>query len=128
MAVQPRRLPAYAIPGLGFREQVVRHDPIVALAVAPEFGPSHEKYPRDLFNGLGQAGDRITLLLEDYRNQRGQFDKLVSIEMFEAVGLKYYDSYFSACACRETNLISRTLHAGCDMGISQKLRYYRASS
>jgi cyclopropane-fatty-acyl-phospholipid synthase len=54
-------------------------------------------YAQRSFKTLGQAGDRITLLLEDYRNLRGQFDKLVSIEMFEAVGLKYYDSYFSAC-------------------------------
>jgi len=54
-------------------------------------------YAQQSFNTLGQSGERITLLLEDYRNLRGQFDKLVSIEMFEAVGLKYYDSYFSAC-------------------------------
>jgi cyclopropane-fatty-acyl-phospholipid synthase len=54
-------------------------------------------YAQQSFKTLGQAGDRITLLLEDYRNLSGQFDKLVSIEMFEAVGLKYYDSYFSAC-------------------------------
>src|SRR5262249_32676529 len=40
---------------------------------------------------------RIELLLEDYRNLGGQFDKIVSIEMFEAVGLKYYDQFFSAC-------------------------------
>ena len=37
------------------------------------------------------------MLLEDYRNLRGQFDKLVSIEVFEVVGLKYYDAYFTAC-------------------------------
>lgn len=41
--------------------------------------------------------DRITLLLQDYRNLRGQFDKIVSIEMFEAVGLDHYDDYFGAC-------------------------------
>ena len=55
------------------------------------------EYANELFRNLGAAGEHITLLLEDYRNLRGQFDKLVSIEMFEAVGLKYYDSYFSAC-------------------------------
>jgi cyclopropane-fatty-acyl-phospholipid synthase len=55
------------------------------------------EYAQSLFKQPGQAGDRITLLLEDYRNLRGQFDKLVSIEMFEAVGLKYYDAYFTAC-------------------------------
>ncbi|MBI5085682.1 MAG: class I SAM-dependent methyltransferase [Acidobacteria bacterium] len=41
--------------------------------------------------------DRIQLLQEDYRNLRGQYDKIVSIEMFEAVGLPYYDEFFRAC-------------------------------
>ena len=49
------------------------------------------------FASSGQAGSRINLLLEDYRNLRGSFNKLVSIEMFEAVGLEYYDDFFSAC-------------------------------
>lgn len=39
--------------------------------------------------------DSITLLLEDYRDLTGQFDKLVSIEMIEAVGHQYYDTYFA---------------------------------
>jgi cyclopropane-fatty-acyl-phospholipid synthase len=39
--------------------------------------------------------DKITLLLEDYRHLHGQFDKLVSIEMIEAVGYQFYDAYFS---------------------------------
>lgn len=42
--------------------------------------------------------DRVTLLLEDYRDLTGQYDKLVSIEMIEAVGHKYYPTYFSACS------------------------------
>ncbi|MGO2354930.1 MAG: class I SAM-dependent methyltransferase [Marinomonas foliarum] len=42
--------------------------------------------------------DKITLLLEDYRDLQGQYDKLVSIEMIEAVGHEYYDSYFSKCS------------------------------
>jgi len=50
-----------------------------------------------LFAGPGSAGERITLLLEDYRNLRGEFDRIVSIEMFEAVGLHFYDTYFGAC-------------------------------
>ena len=54
-------------------------------------------YANELFAGMGAPGDRITLLLEDYRNLRGQFDKIVSIEMFEAVGLRFYDTYFGAC-------------------------------
>lgn len=51
---------------------------------------------------IGKAGlqDRVTLLLEDYRELRGQYDKLVSIEMIEAVGHRYFDAYFRACAGR----------------------------
>ena len=43
-------------------------------------------------------GDRITLLCEDYRNLSGQYDKLVSIEMIEAVGHAYYRNYFQHCS------------------------------
>ncbi|UCC14423.1 MAG: class I SAM-dependent methyltransferase [Gammaproteobacteria bacterium] len=42
--------------------------------------------------------DRVTLLLEDYRDLRGEYDKLVSVEMIEAVGHQYLDTYFSTCS------------------------------
>ena len=42
--------------------------------------------------------DKITLLLNDYRDLTGKFDKLVSIEMIEAVGHQFYDTYFAKCA------------------------------
>ncbi len=42
--------------------------------------------------------DRITLLLEDYRNLEGRYDKLVSIEMIEAIGHRYFDTYFNKCS------------------------------
>lgn len=42
--------------------------------------------------------DRVTLLLEDYRLLEGQYDKLVSIEMIEAVGHAFYDTYFKRCS------------------------------
>jgi cyclopropane-fatty-acyl-phospholipid synthase len=38
--------------------------------------------------------DRVSLLLDDYRDLRGQYDKLVSIEMVEAIGASYLDTYF----------------------------------
>lgn len=45
--------------------------------------------------------DKITLLLEDYRDLKkhyaAQFDKLVSIEMIEAVGWKFYETFFNHC-------------------------------
>ena len=48
---------------------------------------------------IEEAGltDRITLLIEDYRDLEGQYDKLVSIEMLEAVGHQYYGRYFDKC-------------------------------
>ncbi len=39
-------------------------------------------------------GDRVEVLLKDYRDLDGQFDKLVSIEMIEAIGAEYLDTYF----------------------------------
>lgn len=42
--------------------------------------------------------DRIELLLSDYRDLRGNFDSLVSIEMIEAVGHDYYREFFTSCA------------------------------
>ena len=39
--------------------------------------------------------DRVTLLLEDYRDLVGTYDKLVSIEMIEAIGAPYLDTYFA---------------------------------
>jgi cyclopropane-fatty-acyl-phospholipid synthase len=42
--------------------------------------------------------DKITLLLNDYRDLEGKFDKLVSIEMIEAVGHEFYDNYFAKCS------------------------------
>jgi cyclopropane-fatty-acyl-phospholipid synthase len=42
--------------------------------------------------------DRITLLKKDYRDLSGKFDKLVSIEMIEAVGHQYLKTFFRACS------------------------------
>ena len=49
------------------------------------------------FARMGDAAGRIDLLLTDYRALSGQFDKIASIEMFEAVGLDNYDHFFGAC-------------------------------
>ena len=40
-------------------------------------------------------GERVTVLLDDYRDLQGRFDKLVSIEMIEAVGARYLETYFA---------------------------------
>lgn len=49
---------------------------------------------------IADAGvsDRIDLVLKDYRDLSGNYDKLVSIEMIEAVGHHYLDAYFRTCS------------------------------
>jgi cyclopropane-fatty-acyl-phospholipid synthase len=43
-------------------------------------------------------GERVSLLLQDYRDLGGTYDRLVSIEMIEAIGHQYLDTYFSKVA------------------------------
>jgi len=40
---------------------------------------------------------QVTVLLEDYRDLEGRYDRLVSVEMIEAVGWQYFDQYFRRC-------------------------------
>ncbi len=49
---------------------------------------------------IQEAGlsNRVTVIMEDYRNLSGSYDKLVSIEMIEAVGYQYFDTYFRVCS------------------------------
>ncbi|MEP1740868.1 MAG: cyclopropane-fatty-acyl-phospholipid synthase family protein [Kangiellaceae bacterium] len=51
-------------------------------------------------NRIKQEGlqDKITLLKKDYRELEGKFDKLVSIEMIEAVGHHFFDTFFNKCS------------------------------
>ena len=51
---------------------------------------------------FAEAGitDRVTLLKKDYRDLSGTYDKLVSIEMIEAVGHHFLDSFFAVCSNR----------------------------
>ena len=56
----------------------------------------HE-YVSNLINAEGLQ-DKITLLKEDYRSLSGQYDKLVSIEMIEAVGYNFIQNFFETCS------------------------------
>ena len=60
------------------------------------------RYTKNRIREMGLT-KQIRVFLKDYRSLRGQFDKLVSIEMIEAVGHQFYDEYFS--------VISRLLKA-----------------
>jgi cyclopropane-fatty-acyl-phospholipid synthase len=55
------------------------------------------QYTQDLVNKEGLQ-DKITLLKKDYRLLEGKFDKLVSIEMIEAVGKEYLPTFFKKCS------------------------------
>jgi cyclopropane-fatty-acyl-phospholipid synthase len=54
------------------------------------------RHVREWKASAGESGARVDALHADYRDLTGQFDKIVSIEMFEAVGLNRYDEYFKA--------------------------------
>lgn len=60
---------------------------------------------------IAQAGltEKITVLLEDYRAHSGKYDAVVSVEMIEAVGEKYWPEYFQC--------IDRLLVPGGKMGL-----------
>ena len=45
-----------------------------------------------------RLGKRARIALEDYRHQQGKYEHIVSIEMFEAVGERYWKNYFSKIA------------------------------
>jgi cyclopropane-fatty-acyl-phospholipid synthase len=54
-------------------------------------------YARERMERAGLS-DRVEIRREDYRDVKGQFDKVASIEMFEAVGEQYWPAYFSKIA------------------------------
>ncbi len=55
------------------------------------------KYVKQKIKDL-KLSHKINVLFSDYRRLKGQYDKLVSIEMLEAVGYQYYETYFKVCA------------------------------
>jgi cyclopropane-fatty-acyl-phospholipid synthase len=59
--------------------------------------PRQAELARERIAAAGLA-DRIEVRLQDYRDVREQFDKIVSIEMLEAVGHRYLPDYAAACA------------------------------
>jgi cyclopropane-fatty-acyl-phospholipid synthase len=52
---------------------------------------------KELIDKAGVA-QKVELLLEDYRDLKGKYNKLVSIEMIEAVGHQYLDTFFRSCS------------------------------
>jgi cyclopropane-fatty-acyl-phospholipid synthase len=83
----------------------------LALHAASQYGcrvttttisKEQHEYARQLIQKAGMQ-DRITLLREDYRALEGKYDKLVSIEMIEAVGHEYLNGFIKICSARLHN-------------------------
>ena len=61
--------------------------------------PSQFELARERVRAAGLEG-RVNLLLEDYRDLSGTYDKIVSIEMIEAIGHRQYGEFFRQVAAR----------------------------
>jgi cyclopropane-fatty-acyl-phospholipid synthase len=62
---------------------------VTALTISKE----QFKYAKERIDNAGLS-DVVEFKLQDYRDERGRYDGIASIEMFEAVGEKYWPSYF----------------------------------
>lgn len=78
-------------------------------------------YARALVATRGLAS-QVDIVLEDYRDLTGSYDKLVSVEMVEAVGHAYLEGYFRACA----NLLRRDGLMALQAIVIRDARYRRA--
>ncbi len=58
--------------------------------------PAQHRLATERIAAVGLA-DRVSVELRDYREIRGTYDAIVSIEMLEAVGADYYATFFKAC-------------------------------
>ncbi|AJC49363.1 class I SAM-dependent methyltransferase [Allofrancisella guangzhouensis] len=72
----------------GFAETVINHGDYYLKGITL----STEQYQ---FSKNRLVGKNVDIAIEDYRIQEGQYDYVVSIEMIEAVGKKYWNTYFS---------------------------------
>lgn len=77
---------------------------VTGLTISPE----QHAYARQRMQDAG-VNEQVDIRLQDYRDVEGRFDKIASIEMFEAVGREYWPIYF--------NKIRSTLKAGGRAGL-----------
>lgn len=75
----------------GFAEYAAKHrgSRVTCLTISP----SQREYALARMEREGLSG-QVEILLEDYRDHKGSYDGVASIEMFEAVGEAYWPSYF----------------------------------
>jgi cyclopropane-fatty-acyl-phospholipid synthase len=79
----------------GFAEHAATH--YGCHVTTTTISKAQHDYAAHRFTAKG-INDRVKLLLTDYRDLDGQYDKLVSIEMIEAVGHEYLDTFFRKCS------------------------------
>lgn len=68
-----------------------------AHVTAVTISRSQYEFAAERLSRTDLAPGSVRLVLEDYRKLEGQYDKIVSIEMFEAVGFDHYDEFFAVC-------------------------------
>ena len=81
--------------GTGWGELAIRAASRGANVVSVTISPEQQALATRRIAAAGFA-DRVRVELRDYREIEGQFDAIVSAEMIEAVGLRYWPSYFAA--------------------------------
>jgi cyclopropane-fatty-acyl-phospholipid synthase len=79
----------------GFAMHAVKH--YGCRVTTTTISRSQFEWAKKRIEGAG-LGDRVTLLLKDYRDLDGTYDKLVSIEMIEAVGHHFLEVFFRCCS------------------------------
>lgn len=81
----------------GFAEYAATE--IGARVTALTISPAQHAFATQRMQRLGLQ-DRVEIRLQDYRDVRGQFDRIASIEMFEAVGERYWPTFFKSLGDR----------------------------
>jgi cyclopropane-fatty-acyl-phospholipid synthase len=59
--------------------------------------PAQYEYATERVKRTDVMPGSVRIVMEDYRRLQGRYDKIVSIEMFEAVGFEHYDEFFGMC-------------------------------
>jgi cyclopropane-fatty-acyl-phospholipid synthase len=80
--------------GTGWGSLAVRAAKRGAQVVSLTISAQQAELARERIAAAGVA-DRVEVVLRDYRDEQGQYDAVVSVEMIEAVGEKYWPTYFS---------------------------------
>lgn len=75
----------------GFAEYLARDLGVTVTAIT--LSPAQKAYAEQRIGAAGLS-DRVSIRLVDYRDVEGVFDRIVSVEMFEAVGEAYWTAYF----------------------------------